>query len=86
MGGDYYFNCNGPARVGPWANYNEALQDCESSYGGPCQFLGCSQPPCGNPANIGHDPNWKADVTFLINAKKREQEKWRKRKGNTKEK
>jgi hypothetical protein len=71
MGGLYYFNCNGPARVGPYGNYNEALQDCEMSFGGPCQFLGCDLPPCGAPAEIKADPNWKPDAAFLKAAKSR---------------
>jgi hypothetical protein len=71
MGGMYYFNCNGPVIVGPWGNYNEALQDCENTYGGPCQFLGCTQPPCGNNASISTDSAWTPDEKFIKEASER---------------
>ena len=74
MPGDYYFNCNGPVRVGPWGNYNEAVQDCEMTYGGPCQFLSCSQPPCGNPRNVKADLTVKIDESFLAAAEEREKQ------------
>jgi hypothetical protein len=75
MGGYYYFNCNGPVRVGPYANYNEALQEAENDYGGPCQFLSCSQPPCGNPANVKANLTVKIDAAFLAAAEEREKNK-----------
>jgi hypothetical protein len=69
MAGYYYFNCNGPVQVGPWANYNEALHDCEETYGGPCEFLGCSKPPCGAPGNT--ELSWKPSDEFITIATQR---------------
>jgi hypothetical protein len=65
MGGYYYFNCNGPVRVDPYANFNEALQEAEDLYGGPCQFLSCSIPPCGAPSGAAPVANWEPDAEFL---------------------
>lgn len=71
MSGYYYFNCNGPVQVGPWANYNEALLDCVDTYGGPCEFLGCSQPPCGAPPGINIASDWKPSEEFIAIAAQR---------------
>jgi len=71
MPGYYYFNCNGPVQVGPYGNYNEALQDCEDTYGGPCQFVGCSQPPCGAPQAIAKAQGSVLDAKFLADAEER---------------
>jgi hypothetical protein len=75
MSGMYYFNCNGPVQVGPYANYNEALADAEQLYGGPCQFLSCDSAPCGAPSQENVDPNWKPDEAFLEAAAKRPKRK-----------
>jgi hypothetical protein len=70
MPGMYFFNCNGPVQVGPFGNCDEARQDAENQFGGPCQFLGCTEPPCGCAAQLA-DPNWEPDDAFLEAAAKR---------------
>ncbi len=70
MPGTYYFNCNGPVAVGPWGNCNEARQDAENQYGGPCTFLGCSEPPCGCDGEVARS-TWTPDAAFIEAAAKR---------------
>jgi hypothetical protein len=75
MPGMYFFNCNGPVRVGPFGNCSEARQDAEDRFGGPCEFLGCELPPCGCTDEKEADPGWKPDAAFLEAAAKREQQR-----------
>ena len=65
MPGMYFFNCNGPVQVGPFGNCSEARQDAENRFGGPCQFLGCTVPPCGCAEEAAMDLNWAPDEAFL---------------------
>ena len=71
MPGMYFFNCNGPVQVGPFGNCGEARTDAEVRFGGPCQFLGCTSPPCGCAEDESVDPNWQPDEAFLKAASER---------------
>jgi hypothetical protein len=71
MPGMYFFNCNGPVQVGPFGNCDEARQEAEDQFGGPCQFLGCTEPPCGCTGAAAVEPAWKPDSAFLEAAAKR---------------
>jgi hypothetical protein len=65
MPGMYFFNCNGPVQVGPFGNCIEARQEAEAEFGGPCEFLGCTQPPCGCADDRAGDRYWKPGRAFL---------------------